>query len=150
MIGDLGGLGEGPPQNLSWGNGPCIRPPVLSDAYESTNCVKKVSWRVFSREDRDKNGSYTCMLHNRFQTVKPKKKEKKYGRWLKNVIINFRREMELFNKKRSLQIFDPRKFLPSPPNSASSLSLCVSSEYTRVAGIPCRPSWSYIESYFID
>src|SRR6218665_1067251 len=27
--GDLGGLGDGPPKNLRWGDGPCIGPPNI-------------------------------------------------------------------------------------------------------------------------
>jgi len=41
MGGDIGGLG--PPKDLMWADGPCIRPPkkisevVLSNAFESVN-----------------------------------------------------------------------------------------------------------------
>ena len=133
---DLGGLRRRSPQKI-W----CIRPPnvsrnsVIGCVWKYELSKKEVSWRNFLFWNR------SFLLHIRYQTVK---RHKKYGRWLKKVIRNFRRWNGHFFLKTVIQKFS------SPKLGAKSLPTHTFVIYLKqIINLWCKDSKPVIR-HFLD
>jgi len=118
MGGDLGELGDGPPK-FEVGRQPMHPSPNISRS-SVIGCVRKCELSKIgeAREWIFLNWGFSRQDIYDSSDSKDKQKLKRYGRWLKKFIRNFRIQNGIFFLKKVIEKVLVREIFVRPPNSA--------------------------------